>query len=381
MGRVIFTADWHFGAGNTWGKIDPETGRNSSLAATITCAEEMLAYANENNVTGIVFAGDAFHRRNPSDTERLEFFRLFAQFLQDRDDRWVIIMPGTPSHDGQDMILPTQTSLTIYKELARFGGFQKRFSVVSKPAVIEREGVEYYIAVGLGEKTVDVEAMAALWERSKARKDTRRVLVVHGAVSGAKVGPGDFELPNPYLSTDDLHPARFDLIVSGHLHKHQTIQEKIVIPGSIDRVDFGERNEDKGFLSWDPGTNVWEFVQVKSAKRFVMLDIDLDQEGFSGLPDLGGDKGAIVKLRFKGSRAAFRKIDLVKVAAEIEGGFAPMNVSIECNRVDEERKPTEIKELNYDEMLRAWLKSRDDLPKDVKKEAFQRGVQILTEAR
>jgi exonuclease SbcD len=42
-----------------------------------------------------------------------------------------------------------------------------------------------------------------------------------------------------------------DLAVFGHIHSTQVIYDKVLIPGSLEKVDFGETEEDKGFYIYD----------------------------------------------------------------------------------------------------------------------------------
>ena len=42
---------------------------------------------------------------------------------------------------------------------------------------------------------------------------------------------------------------QFDYVALGHIHKHQVIGQNphVVYSGSIQRIDFGEENDEKGF--------------------------------------------------------------------------------------------------------------------------------------
>ena len=59
-----------------------------------------------------------------------------------------------------------------------------------------------------------------------------------------------------------------DYVALGHIHKHQVLHyasPPVVYAGSIDRVDFGEEHEDKGWVLVDlpeKGRAEWEFRKV-----------------------------------------------------------------------------------------------------------------------
>lgn len=57
---------------------------------------------------------------------------------------------------------------------------------------------------------------------------------------------------DPVLLPSQLAIPPFDYVALGHLHRYQNLNQKgypaIVYSGSVERVDFGERREDKGFV-------------------------------------------------------------------------------------------------------------------------------------
>ena len=68
----------------------------------------------------------------------------------------------------------------------------------------------------------------------------------------------------------------------GHIHRHQDLhqgaQPPVVYAGSIERIDFGEEREDKGFV-WaqvEKGHTTYEFIPGP-ARRFVTLRLDTQQ--------------------------------------------------------------------------------------------------------
>ena len=66
----------------------------------------------------------------------------------------------------------------------------------------------------------------------------------------------------------------------GHIHKHQELNDgaypPMVYAGSLERIDFGEEGQPKGFcwVELARGETTWEFVQV-DARRFVTIRADV----------------------------------------------------------------------------------------------------------
>jgi len=85
------------------------------------------------------------------------------------------------------------------------------------------------------------------------------------------------------VGTDPLIPIQqvalptFDYVALGHIHAHQKLYVKppAVYPGSIERVNFGEETEKKGFVIAEVarGSCEWEFVEFEGTRRFVTIEV------------------------------------------------------------------------------------------------------------
>jgi exonuclease SbcD len=70
-------------------------------------------------------------------------------------------------------------------------------------------------------------------------------------------------------------------VALGHLHRYQNLNPQgypaLVYSGSIERVDFGERKEDKGFCLVELAKNVTTHQFIKSPMRpFIQIEVVLD---------------------------------------------------------------------------------------------------------
>lgn len=87
----------------------------------------------------------------------------------------------------------------------------------------------------------------------------RTVLVAHLHVSGADVGRGMFRVSeeNDVILDAAALPTGFDYIALGHVHKPQCLRglPHVRYAGSLDRMDFSERDEEKGVVLVDLGPN------------------------------------------------------------------------------------------------------------------------------
>lgn len=74
----------------------------------------------------------------------------------------------------------------------------------------------------------------------------------------------------------------FDIVFSGHFHKHQ-IKKNIIYIGSPYQVRFSERHDEKGFIILNTDSLNWEYNVYNKAPKFKDVDIEnFDEEDISG---------------------------------------------------------------------------------------------------
>jgi exonuclease SbcD len=125
--------------------------------------------------------------------------------------------------------------------------------------------------------TGNVRAMA-----EQLDPDLPAVLAAHLSISGATYGSernlmagGDAP-----VQKSALNDATWDYVALGHVHKHQSLNgdgyPPIVYAGSLERIDFGEEKQPKGFcrVELSRGETTWEFVEV-NARPFVTIRADV----------------------------------------------------------------------------------------------------------
>src|SRR5690606_11545086 len=83
------------------------------------------------------------------------------------------------------------------------------------------------------------------------------------------------------LMPSQLALSPFDYVALGHLHRHQNLNETgyraVVYSESIERIDFGERKEEKGFCIVSiPEKNkaTYEFITIPT-RPFIQIDVKL----------------------------------------------------------------------------------------------------------
>jgi exonuclease SbcD len=100
---------------------------------------------------------------------------------------------------------------------------------------------------------------------------------------------------------------RLDYVALGHIHKHQDLNPgahpPVVYPGSIERVDFGEAADDKGFVlaEVEKGKTTWRFVKVAGRAFYdrvvkVKSREEMKDKVLAALPSEERITNAIIKL-------------------------------------------------------------------------------------
>ncbi len=306
--RLLHFADLHIGMEN-YGKLDPQFGISSRVRDFLDRLDEVKQYALDHDADLVVFAGDAFKTRDPDPTQQREFAKRIKELA---DIIPVLLLVG--NHDIPGMAQKA-TSVDIFRALDVpnvIVGYKDGSQVVqTKNGPVFLARVPYPIRNRLladeDHRGASIEQLDAAVQEivvtmirdltaEAADQPMPRVLAGHFSVGGATFGSErsvmlgrDLVVPKSSLAD----PV-WDYVALGHIHKHQNLttptpalprselhrtgegdSPPIVYSGSLERIDFGEEVEDKGFcwVELERGKTKWEFVKV-NARPFVTIKVD-----------------------------------------------------------------------------------------------------------
>jgi exonuclease SbcD len=287
-------ADLHLGVEN-YGRIDPTTGLSTRLMDFLHAYDQVVDYALENDIGLVIFAGDAYRTRDPNPTYQREFARRIRR-LSTAGIPTVLVAGNhdTPSAMGRAITVEIFATLEVEnvhvaKRLevivieTRDGPVQiVALPWVTRSALLARSEYKNKSLEEINqlilEKVVNiVEGPDGLISQLNPALPT--ILAAHATVQGAVYGSersvmlGQEVILPPGLAKN---PA-LDYVALGHIHKHQVLNENppVVYAGSIERIDFGEEREDKGFVvaEVERGRATWQFVKT-DARPFVTIEVD-----------------------------------------------------------------------------------------------------------
>lgn len=274
MPKILHFADAHIDMAN-YGRHDPETGLPVRIMDFLNSLDEIVHAAVAESVDLVIFAGDAYKDRNPAPTFQREWGKRIMQLS--RAGIPTLLLVG--NHDlspavGRAHALsefstlsvphirtldePTFLSSEVLSHLCP-GEKELNLQILAIPW-ISRSGMIAYLDLQTRDQKVIYEELEKRLSNiihqwlNKADPDLPTVLTAHASIQGAKYGNErtvmlgkDLILPRNLVCD-----SRLDYVALGHIHKPQNLNEgehpPVIYPGSIERIDFGEAEDDKYYL-------------------------------------------------------------------------------------------------------------------------------------
>ncbi len=298
--KIIHFADLHLGVEN-YGKIDPATGLSSRLNDFLAAFDQLVDYALDNKVDLVLFCGDAYKTREPSQTQQREFARRINRLAT--NDIPVFLLTG--NHDMPNAV-GRATATEIFDTLAvknvyvanrpdihtidTAGGPVQVVSIpwLRRSALLNRDDIRNLtlpeITLKLQETLTNI--IASLVDRLDPKLPA--ILAAHVWVTGSKVGSESMMSigQEHTLLLSNIALPVFDYVALGHIHKQQVLSENppVVYSGSLERVDFGEENDEKGFYVIDINSGAGDARKVSyqfhpvSVRRFLTVNVNLEPD-------------------------------------------------------------------------------------------------------
>jgi exonuclease SbcD len=295
--NVLHFADIHIGMEN-YGHIDSSTGINSRVLDFLRRFDEVIDYGLSHDVDLVIFAGDAFKTRDPSPTLQREFARRVKRFV----DAQVPVVMLVGNHDLPAMEKKA-SSIDIYRTLGVpnviIGWAEDVFVIETKRGKVQVATAPYPMRNrlftqaehrGKSIEELDKTLQEIVGENIRAMAEQLdptlpSILTGHFTVSGATYGSERSVMIGRDVAVlkSVLSDGPWDYVALGHIHKHQDLNAgrypALVYPGSLERIDFGEEKEAKGFcwVELEQGSTTWQFVEV-NARPFVTINLDVREE-------------------------------------------------------------------------------------------------------
>lgn len=391
--RILHFADIHIGMEN-YGRIDAATGVNQRVLDFIRRLNEVIDYAIDHDADCVIFAGDAFKTRDPNPTYQREFARQIMR-LSRREISTVLLVGN---HDTP-IVEKRATSVDIFgvlevphvivaatESVHRIETRRGPLQVGAVPWPLRSRLMQSDDTRGMSIDELDgaLEARVLAEIRrleEQLAPDAPAVLCGHFTVDGAVFGSERQVMigRDATIRTSAFTSGAWDYVALGHIHKHQDVSKGgypgVVYSGSLERIDFGEEREAKGFVWVEAarGAARWTFVPVR-VRDFVTITADVTDVDADGDPtdavlreiERHDVTDAIVRVRVRlrqSQETALRTRDIedALAAAHMVAGIARDVQRETRSRLGLENPET----LTPSQILRRYFESRSKSPQEI----------------
>jgi exonuclease SbcD len=265
--KILHFADAHIDIA-AHGRHDPESGLPLRVLDFLKALDTIVDAAIAERVDLVIFAGDAYRDRTPAPTFQREWGRRVMRLSQAGIPLALLVgnhdlSPAAGrAHALQEfdtLQVPHVTVLgrPVLLGPADLGGLPLQLIALpwvsrsSLMAALDLSGSEP--AKVYEEIEQRLTGLVQEW-LEKLDPNLPAILTAHASVQGAIYGGersvmlgADLVLPGSLV-----RDPRLDYVALGHIHKSQNLNEgqhpPVIYPGSIERVDFGEAEQDKFYV-------------------------------------------------------------------------------------------------------------------------------------
>jgi len=299
--KILHFADLHLGV-ESYGRTAPTTGLSSRLLDFLSTFDQVVDYALQNRVDLVLFCGDAYKSREPSQTQQREFARRINRLSTGGIPTFLL----TGNHDLPNAI-GRATSTEIFDTLAVKNIYVSNrpdiYNIPTNSGIIQIASLPWLRRSALLSKEdtknlnleqinqIAQEKLTNIIAANTLKLDPKlpSILAAHIWVSSAQIGSErsmTIGQEHMLLLSNVAKPA-FDYIALGHIHRHQILSHNppVVYAGSLERLDFSEEEDNKGFyvIEIEPNKETgkkqvsFDFHPV-TGRRFLTINICIEPE-------------------------------------------------------------------------------------------------------
>lgn len=401
MVRVVHFSDLHVGV-ERYGQLDPGTGLSTRLGDFLRALDGVIDHAIDSRVDLVLFAGDAYKTRDPSPTHQREFARRLLRLSRAGVQTFLLV----GNHD-LPMGINRATAIDIFETLAvpniTIGNRIKAYPIETRGGPIQVVAVPWIVRSTLLSRdeyrNLPIDEINRLIEErvndyidaaiEGLDPNVPAILAGHLSVADARYGSERSVMIGQDVVFLHSTVARPELsyVALGHIHKHQTLggHPPVVYSGSLERIDFSEEKEAKGFVEIDvpprPGETAEFQFRPTPAREFLTIDVDADVEDPTtevldaiARHDL---EDKVVRVRIQTSEAREGLLRMPEIQRALRGAFFVAGIYRDVQRRHRARLGTDSpEELSPADALAAWLRSKE-YPDDRAALILERGRRLI----
>jgi len=268
MLKILHFADAHIDMAN-YGRHDPQSGLPLRVMDFLKALDTIVDTAINEKVDLVLFAGDAYKDRTPAPTFQREWGRRVMRLSRAGIPTLLLVgyhdlspamgrahalenfdtleVPHVRVIDRPCLLAPDDLEGLPLQVIAL--PWISRSNLMASLNLEAGDPAEVYDQ--LGQRLTE---LVDLWLSEKVDPALPVILAAHCTVQGATYGGersvmlgNDLVLPGSMVKD-----PRLVYVALGHIHKYQNLNPRqsppVIYPGSIERVDFGEAGDEKGFI-------------------------------------------------------------------------------------------------------------------------------------
>jgi len=261
--KILHFADLHLGV-ESYGHLNPETGLSTRLEDFLKALDQVVDYALENKVDIVLFCGDAYKSREPSQTQQREFAKRINRLSTNGIPIFLLIgnhyLPNAIGRATTTEIFDILTIKNVYvsnrPDIYHIKTNNGTLQIASLPwlrrsLLLTKAESKNLNFDQINQRLQEVLTNIIAANVQKLDPKLPSVLAAHVWVSGAQIGSERLMTigqEHALLLSNVADPA-FDYVALGHIHKHQVLSQNppVVYSGSLERLDFSEEEDAKGF--------------------------------------------------------------------------------------------------------------------------------------
>ncbi len=415
--RILHFSDLHIGVEN-YGRTDPGTGLSTRLGDFLAALDELVEYALANAVDLVLLAGDAYKGRDPSQTHQREF-ALRLRRLSDAGIPAFLLagnhdLPAASARANAVEIFSTLAvpNVHVAPRLANHAiptsaGPLQILAVPwpSRGAMLARDESRG-LSIEQIRQEIERRMTDAIAQRAQElNPDIPAILAGHVTVNGSTVGTErSMMLGNDHtLNVSAVQRPQLEYVALGHIHKHQilrppsaddgpSIGPAVAYSGSLQRVDFSEEDDAKGFCVIDinpaapQGRRLQDFrFQPIAARPFITVDASLPENEANPTDFIVRAirrrpvAGAIVRLRLRLSSTQSARVRDPDLRHALSPAHYVASITRDITNQSRRRLPSEPGDLQPLAALRLYLASHDVAP-ERQRLMLERAAELLASA-
>lgn len=273
--KILHTADWHIGQF----KGPVEDGVNLRSLDTVKCLEFMVETAKEVRPDLVCVSGDIFHQEQIGPVRYSDEMVTATRIIEElaESSKFVIVMRGTPNHDGSGQ----------FRVLTKMLEKNKKVAVITTPQVISTPIADVSCIPGFDKQEfrarfpgLSSEEENTTWTqyisdmvmglRAQCSQDREKpsILMAHYTVPGCNMESGQtsfFSNFEPVIPREAIQTADYSAVLLGHIHRPQIIDglDNVFYSGAINAMNFNDEGQSRGF--W---VHEFERGRLKSGHRY-----------------------------------------------------------------------------------------------------------------